>query len=167
MSARSPATPPDCRLDRSATEPMLEFAAFGFPLGGAFVVGWPAAPGAVRHDEAGHPVLLHFAPARWLAPAPHPDIAALIDAAIEAGAGAGVDVDGKWAAMELVGPGAARLLASTVDVELVLGGRECAAVTLFDCPAILARMPGGFAIWVRSSYAADFVTAVEALRRQS
>jgi heterotetrameric sarcosine oxidase gamma subunit len=164
MSSRAHASQPGCRLETPSPEPMLEFAAFGFPLGGAFVVGWPAAPGAVRHDAAGRPVLLHFAPARWLVPAPHPDIAALIDAATQAGAGAVVDVDGKWKAVELLGPGAARLLASTIDVEAVLGGRECAAVTLFDCPAVLARVPDGFGIWVRSSYAADFVAAAEALR---
>jgi heterotetrameric sarcosine oxidase gamma subunit len=154
----------DCRLEQRPRAPMLEFVAFGFPLGGAFVVGWPAAPGAVRHDEAGRPVLLHFAPARWLAPAPHPDIAALIEAATHAEAGAVVDVDGKWQALELLGPGAARLLAATIDVAAVLDGRECAAATLFDCPAVLARVPGGFAIWVRASYAADFTAAVERLR---
>lgn len=167
MSTPLHASQPGWRLETVAPEPMLEFAAFGFPLGGAFVVGWPAAPGAVRHDEAGRPVLLHFAPARWLAPAPHPDIAALIAAATEAGAGAVVDVGGKWTAMQLLGPGAARLLASTVDVELVLEGRECASVTLFDCPAILARVPDGFAVWVRASYAADFVAAVQGQRRQA
>ena len=166
MSARPLAPPSDCRLEARASGPMLEFAAFGFPLGGAFVVGWPAAPGAVRHDEAGRPVLLHFAPARWLAPAPHPDITALIQAAIAADAGVGVDVEGKWTALELLGPGAARLLASTVDLEPLLDGRECAAATLFDCPAVLARVPAGFAIWVRSSYAAQFAAAVEELRRR-
>jgi heterotetrameric sarcosine oxidase gamma subunit len=153
-----------CRLESLAPGPMLEFAAFGFPLGGAFVVGWPAAPGAVRHDGNGRPVLLHFAPARWLAPAPHPDIAALIEAATQAGAGAVFDVDGKWRALELIGPGAARLLATTLDVAAALDGRECAAVMLFDCPAVLARVPDGFAVWVRASYAADFVAAVEGLR---
>lgn len=164
MSARRDSATRDTRLEARLPEPTLEFAAFGFPLGGAFVVGWPAAPGAVRHDEHGRPVLLHFAPARWLVPAPHPDIAALLDAAAEAGAGVIVDVDGKWQAMELTGAGAARLLACTIDVEAVLEGRECAAVTLFDCPAILARARGGFAIWVRSSYAADFVAAAGAQR---
>lgn len=164
MRPRPAATALSCRLEQRPPEPMLEFVAFGFPLGGAFVVGWPAAPGAVRHDEAGRPVLLHFAPARWLAPAPHPDIAALIEAATQADAGAIVDVDGKWRAMELLGPGAARLLACTVDVAAVLDGRECAAVTLFDCPALLARVPDGFAVWVRASYAVDFTSAVERLR---
>jgi hypothetical protein len=164
MSERPRPVVADCRLEARAAEPMLEFAAYGFPLGGAFVVGWPAAPGGVRHDADGRPVLLHFAPARWLVPAPHPDIAALVDAATEAGAGVVVGVDGKWQAMELLGAEAARLLASTIDLEQSLEGRECAAVTLFDCPAILARIPAGFAVWVRSSYAADFVAAIAAVR---
>ena len=163
MSARPQVAPGGCRLEMRTPEPVLEFAAFGFPLGGAFVVGWPAAPGAVRHDADGRPVLLHFAPARWLAPGPHPDITALIDAAVTAGAGASVEVEGKWTALELLGPGATRLLSSTVDVEPLLEARECAAVTLFDCPAVLARLPDGFAIWVRSSYAADFVASAERL----
>jgi heterotetrameric sarcosine oxidase gamma subunit len=157
----------DCRLELRAEEPVLEFAAYGFPLGGAFVVGGPVAPGAGRHDAAGRPVLLHFAPARWLVPSPHSDISALIAAAIEAGAGVSVDVGGKWQALELLGAGAARLLASTIDVDSVLEGRECAAVTLFDCPAVLARVPGGFAVWVRSSYAAHFVAAVDGLTGSS
>jgi hypothetical protein len=143
--------------------PMLEFVAFGFPPGGAFVVGWPAAPGAVRHDEHGHPVLLHVAPARWLAPAPHPDVTALIDAAVDADAGARIDVEGKWQPFELAGPGAARLLASAFDVDQALEGRECASVMLFDCPAVVARVPAGFAIWVRASYAADVVAMMARL----
>jgi heterotetrameric sarcosine oxidase gamma subunit len=167
MSARPHATQTGCRLEVRAPERMLEFAAFAFPLGGAFVVGWPAAPGAVRHDEAGRPVLLHFAPARWLVPAPYPDIAALVEAASQADAGVVVDVDGKWQALELLGPGAARLLSSTVDVDALLEGRGCVATTLFDCPAVLARLPDGFAIWVRSSYAADFVAVVEGLRSRA
>ena len=144
---------------------MLEFTAFSVPLDGAFVVGWPAAPGAVRRDAGDRPVLLHFAPARWLVPEPPPDIVALIEAATHAGAGTVVDVEGKWSEVDLVGPGAARLLASTIDVDEALSGRECAAVTLFDCPAVLARVAGGFAIWVRASYATDFTAAIERVRQ--
>ena len=164
MSARPAAVDFRCRLEQPPCERMFEFAAFAFPLGGAFVAGWPTAPGAVRHDVAGRPVLLHFAPARWLAPAPQADVTALLEMAIRAGAGAVVDVAGKWQVLELLGPGATRLLASTVDVEAVLERRECAAVTLFDCPAVLARLPDGFVVWVKASYAADFVAAVERLR---
>ena len=152
---------------RLVTRPSLrtvEFTAFGFPLGGAFVVGWPAAPGAVRHDSDGRPVLLHFAPARWLVPAPHADIEAVVDAAVQAEAGVIVDVEGKWIEFELTGPGASRVLAATLDVEGALEGRECAAVTLFECPAILARAPQGFAIWLHRSYEDHFRQLLDGLR---
>ena len=142
---------------------VLEFAAFHFPPEGAFVVGWPAAPGAVRHDTLGGPGLLHFAPARWLAPSPCPEVAALVVAAQQAAAGTSVDVTGKWREFALGGTHATRVLASAVNVEMVLNGRECAAVTLFDCPCILARVADGYRIWVRSSFAADFVAAIASL----
>ena len=164
MNERTAVGASEWRLVPRPSGQMLEFAAYGFPLGGAFVVGWPAAPGAVRHDDAGRPALLHFAPARWLVPAPHQDIVAVLEAAVHAGAGAAVDVEGKWQALDLTGPGARRLLATTIDVEAVLDGRDCAAVTLFDCPAVLALAPGGFAIWLRASYAAHFLSVVEGLR---
>ncbi|MBS0374267.1 MAG: hypothetical protein JSR73_06775 [Proteobacteria bacterium] len=157
--------PATCRLERRSAGPLLEFAAFGFPLGGAFVVGWPAAPGAVRHEPDGRPALLHFAPARWLAPAAEADVRALIAAAIEAGAGVAVDVEGKWQPFELHGDGADRVLAATLDVGAALEGRECAAVTLFDCPAVVTRLPGGYAIWIRASYAQHFEASVGRLLR--
>ena len=68
-----------------------------------------------------------------------------------------IDVSGKWEALSIAGPGATRLLACALDIEAVLQGRDCAAVTLFDCPAIVARAADGFAVWVQSSYAADFM----------
>jgi len=162
-------TPPDIvgqewRLAARPPTRTVEFTAFGFPLGGAFVVGWPAAPGGVRHDSDGRPVLLHFAPARWLVPAPHADIEAVVDAAVQAGAGVIVDVDGKWVELELTGPGATRALATTLDVDATLEGRECAAVTLFECPAILTRGPRGFAIWLQRSYEGHFRMLLEGLR---
>ena len=143
---------------------VLEFIAFHFPPEGAFVVGWPAAPGAVRHDAQGRPALLHFAPARWLAPASCPQIAALVAAAEESAAGTAVDVTGKWREFALGGPAATRALASALHVEVVLEGRECAAVVLFDCPCVLARVGGGYVVWVRSSFADDFAAAIRSLR---
>jgi hypothetical protein len=35
-------------------------------------------------------------------------------------------------------------------------GRDCAALHLFDCPAVLSRRGGGFEVWVEASYAAAF-----------
>jgi len=143
---------------------VLEFAAFLFPPEGAFVVGWPSAPGEVRHDAQGRPALLHFAPARWLVPAPCTEIAALVEAATESAAGTSVDVTGKWREFRLAGPDAARALGCSIDSQSVLDGRECAAVVLFDSPCVLARQGAGYAIWVRASFAVDFEAAFARLR---
>jgi heterotetrameric sarcosine oxidase gamma subunit len=143
---------------------VLEFSAFVFPPGGAFVVGWPSSPGEARHDAEGHPVLLHFAPARWLAPSPGVEIAALVESAERASAGTVADVTGKWREYRLSGPDAARALACSIDSAAVLDGRECAAVTLFDCPCVLARTTDGYVIWVRASFAADFAAAFGRVR---
>ncbi len=155
---------PAFTLEPQVAGRMLEFAAFGFPLGGAFVVGWPAAPGAVRYEADDQPALLHFAPARWLVPQPHPDIEALLDAAVDAGAGVVIDVDGKWQPLLLRGPGARRVLATAVDIDAALRERACAALTLFDCPCIVATRADGYALWVHASYATDFIAAIERLR---
>jgi hypothetical protein len=45
----------------------------------------------------------------------------------------------------------------------VLETRDCAAVVLFDCPAVLATSAQGYLIYVQSSYAADFKAAVARL----
>jgi heterotetrameric sarcosine oxidase gamma subunit len=143
---------------------LLEFVAFLFPPEGAFVVGWPSAPGEVRHDVERRPVLLHFAPARWLVPAPCTEIAALVGAATESAAGTLVDVTGKWREFRLTGTDAARALGCSIDSQSVLDGRECAAVVLFDSPCVLARLGTGYAIWVRASFSADFEAAFARLQ---
>lgn len=161
MSTVAASPLPRCRLERPPVVRTLEFIAFRFPPGGAFSVGWPIEPGGVRLAEDDRPVLLHFAPGRWLLPEPGADINALVAAAVEAGAGTVVDVSGRWQPLELTGPGAHRLLAGAVDTAAVLGGRGCAALTIFDCPVVLARRADGFALWVQASYAHDLVAAIE------
>ena len=145
------------RIGRKPTGTVLEIAAFGWPPRGTAFADWPTAPGAMRRDAAQQPALLHFAPARWLAPDPAPAMRTLLDAAASAGGGTVIDVSGKWEALSIVGPGASRLLACAIDIEAVLEGRDCVAVVLFDCPAIVARAVDGFAVWVQASYAADFM----------
>jgi sarcosine oxidase gamma subunit len=105
---------------------------------------------------------LHFAPARWLLPDPDAELGAWLSAA-EAGAGTAVEVEGKWAALELNGPDASRLLSSSLDVAAVLDARDCAAVVMFDCPGVLATSSQGYLVYVQSSYAADFKAAVARL----
>ena len=148
----------------------LEFKAFEFPLRGAAAAELPASPGAVQRgstaigagtdidngSSTGRAVLLHFAPGRFLAPAPTPDTERRLLALQAAGVGAMFDVEGKWQAFALTAPGAERALSSTIDLAQVLGGRDCAALHLFDCPAVLSRRGAGFEVWVEASYAVAF-----------
>ncbi|HXN09732.1 MAG TPA: hypothetical protein VN859_00705, partial [Steroidobacteraceae bacterium] len=117
---------------------------------------------SVRRAADDRPAALHFAPARWLLPDPDAELGAWLSTST-AGAGTAVEVEGKWAALELNGPDAARLLSSSLDVAAVLDARDCAAVVLFDCPAVLATSSQGYLIYVQSSYAADFRAAVARL----
>ena len=153
-----------CRIERGPSRIALEFIAFGGPRPAFIAVSWPTAPGGVRRDALQRPELLHFAPDRWLALDPAAEVTALLGVAVDAGAGVLVDVTGKWEEWVIAGPGAARLLASAIAVESVLERRGCAAVTLFDCPAVLARQNEDFVLWVQSSYAADFIATAERFR---
>ena len=118
----------------------------------------------MRYDAQQRPALLHFAPGRWLAPDPSAETRSLLAGAVQQAPGTVVDVTGKWDALMISGPGAHRLLACAISIEAVLDGRDCAAVTLFDCPATLARVQGQFALWVQSSYTTDFLHTAERFR---
>ena len=148
---------PSCRIRAQPVADVLEFSAYAWPANACAAPDWPLEPGAVRRDAQQQPVLLHFAPARWLAPAPAAELRRLLESAASAGAGSLVDASGKWVPVDIEGPDAARLLAWTIDIEAVLGTRDCAAVTLFDCPAVVARMAEGFRLWVQASYAAHWL----------
>lgn len=145
-------------LDLPATG-MVEFIAFRASET-AFGDAWPAPPGAARRGAEGWPMILHIAPARWLVPDPGPELSASMAGAAAAGAGTVVEVEGKWAALELRGADAARLLSASLDVAAVLAARDCAAVMLFDCPVVLVASAHGYRIYVKASYAADFKAAV-------
>jgi sarcosine oxidase gamma subunit len=153
-----------CRIARLPGECVLEFASFAWPSADLGEPDWPCAPGAVRRDGAQRALLLHFGPGRWLVPDPGSEIRALLDTAAAAGRGTIVEVTGKYEQLSILGSGATRLLASGIDVEAVLRSRECAALALFDCPAVIVRVPDGYALWVQSSYATDFVTTAERFR---
>lgn len=152
-----------CTLEGLPAARLVEFVFFD-PFGGARGAGALPPPGGARRGANGHPVILHFAPGRYLLPDPAPELDAWITAAVAQGTGTDVEVEGKWAALELSGPDAARLLSSSLDVAAVLESRDCAAVVLFDCPAVLAAAATGYRVYVKASYVADFSAAVERLR---
>ncbi len=156
-----------CALSALPDGRMVEFAAFAStpPIGLAALAAGALAPGSVRRAAGGRPAALHFAPGRWLLPAPDAELDAWLARAVAAGAGSAVEVEGKWTAMQLNGADAARLLSSSLDAAAVLEGRDCAAVVLFDCPAVLATSARGYIIYVQSSYAADFKAAVARIVR--
>lgn len=143
--------------------PCFEFVAWEAP--DALGAGLPGEPGAVRRDAAGRAELLQVAPRRWLVPAPSTALQAGLEELDAAGAGCLIDVEGKWQAVALSAEHARSILESTIDVDLVLRDRACAAVMLFDCPSVVARAGAAFEVWVASSYAESFLNAVGAALR--
>jgi sarcosine oxidase gamma subunit len=128
---------------------------------------WPLVPGSVRRATSGRPEALHFAPGRHLVPEPS---ATLLDQ-LHVAAGQGglilIDVAGKWRLLELTGPGASRALRRAIEIESVMSGRECAAVTLFDCPLVISRRVEGFDLWVHASYCESLREALLAHARST
>ena len=132
---------------------MLEFQAFKLAPHDTTLIGLSAPPGTVHRDAAGRATLLHFAPSRFLVPAPTLEMARKLDVLQAAGVGIQFDVDGKWQRFTLTGPGSERVLSSAINLARVLADRGCAAVRLFDCPVVLAWSAGKFEMWVAASYA--------------
>jgi sarcosine oxidase gamma subunit len=152
--------PSPARLQRLPLERCFEFVAHArVPEG-----GWPTQPGQVLRDSAGRAVLLHFAPGRWLVPAPDERLRTRLDALVRDRHGALVDVDGKWQALAPTPATATRVLASGVELDALLHGRDAAAVVLFDCPVIVVRDGAGFVLYVAASYLHSFEFAVGSLR---
>jgi len=107
----------------------------------------PVEPGAVRGDGEGC-MHLHFSPGRWLtlcasAAAAPPGLPATL---------AVVDVSGKWHLLRLAGADAEEVLRFQLAVDDIFTGRACAALTVFDCPAVIERHSAGFDVWTHASY---------------
>jgi heterotetrameric sarcosine oxidase gamma subunit len=155
------------QIEGPVLERTLEFKTFRFPFESRATIDLPPSPGTVRRDASGRALLLHFAPGRFLAPAPTPDMERHLDALQAAGVGALFDVDGKCQAFTIRGQGAENLLSYSINLTQVLGNRDCAAVHLFDCPAVLARGAEAFDVWVERSYATEFRECLDDLRRMA
>jgi sarcosine oxidase gamma subunit len=141
----------------------LEFKTFQYPLTGAVAAELPGEPGAVVRTAGGDAKLLHHGPGTFLVPDPDASLERTLALLEQAGIGAVFDVGGKWRRFRLTGPSSARLLASGIDLEQCLQRRDCAAVHLFDSPAILLLQPVGFDVWVHASYAEDFGATLDRL----
>jgi sarcosine oxidase gamma subunit len=127
----------------------FEFVAYpGQAVDAAVISAWPTNAGKALRDAAGQLTVLHFAPDRWLIPAPLPALLRQVVALEHAGCGMLIDVEGKWQELRIVAEIARPLLARSIDVEAVLADRDCAAIMLFDCPAILARSGDAFNLCV-------------------
>ena len=146
-----------------ALERCFEFVAPHAPFR-TFNGALPIEPGAVLRDAAGGAQLLHFAPRRWLVPAPSEALYRDLAERDAVGDGTLVDVEGKWLWFRLEGPHATRILESAVNVSGLLCQRSCAAGTLFGCPMVLGRDGEVFDCWVMSSYAQTFIQAIGQLR---
>jgi sarcosine oxidase gamma subunit len=109
-------------------------------------------PGAVRRYPDGAAVL-HMSPGRWLfvGQAIQRESTAIVDAA--AAGGSLLEVSGKWLRLSVMGADAERHLAQFLSVTQALHGRDCAPVSILDCPTLLARCEGGFELWTTRSWA--------------
>jgi sarcosine oxidase gamma subunit len=142
----------------------FEFVAYpGRAVNAADFSAWPGKAGAALRDAVGRPAVLHFAPDRWLVPAPAPALLRQLLALERSGCGMLVEVEGKWQELWVAADTARALLARTIDFEAALTDRECAAVMLFDCPGILARSEDTFILWIAASYVQSVLAVSAAL----
>jgi sarcosine oxidase gamma subunit len=110
------------------------------------------APGGVRRYADGAAVL-HMAPGRWLlvGAAISWESATLVTA--QAHGGSLIDVSGKWLRLSVTGAEAHDHLSRFLNLTQLLRDRDCAPVSILDCPTLLARYDGGFELWVTRSWA--------------
>ena len=72
---------------------------------------------------------------------------------------------GKWCGYRLHGSHARDVLAAGAHASLVLKGRACAALSLFDCPVVLLSTDGIDEIWVPASYAESLCHALNKMEK--
>lgn len=137
---------------RAAASPCFEWTAFS------------QAP-AVLAEHRGQS--LHYAPGRWLIGVPDGHIVAQLERAQAAGEGVLTEVSGKWLRIRIYG--AARTdardwpLAAAFARETLPEDRGCAALWIFDCPAIASLAGPDLDLWLEASYEASFLAMLESL----
>lgn len=122
------------------------------------------ADGVVVRLDATGALALHPAPGRWVLAGAQESLLDSLRALAHEGDGVLTEVSGKWCRFAFTGqPGAGadgHPLASGVALGEVLEGRACAALWLFDCPAMIVTIDGDFEAWVEASYAPAFAAVL-------
>ncbi len=109
-------------------------------------------PGSVRRYADGAAVL-HVGPGRWLLAGHAIERESSAVVAAQVSGGSLLDVSGKWLRLCVTGAQAQGHLSHFLNVTQVLHGRDCAPVTILDCPTLLARRERGFELWTGRSWA--------------
>ena len=108
-------------------------------------------PGRVRRYANGA-ATLHIGPGRWLLVGRAIERTAAAVAAGRVRGGSLVDVRAKWLRLSVMGPEAQNCLSRFLNVAGVLRDRDCAPVSILDCPTLLARCERGFELWTSRSW---------------
>lgn len=127
---------------------VLEYQSFSRTRHSIAGVDLPEGAGEVRYDAAGEAIVLHFAPGRFLVPAPSTVLAQQLTAL----KGAIFDVSGKWDLICIRSASGERALSAGLDETQILADRQCASIHLFDCPSIITRQDSHVAVWVHTSF---------------
>jgi sarcosine oxidase gamma subunit len=109
-------------------------------------------PGSVRRYADGAAVL-HMGPGRWVLAGPALERESALVASAQACGGSLLDVRGKWLRLSVTGAQAQDWLSRYLNVAQVLRCRDCAPVSILDCPTLLARCERGFELWTTRSWA--------------
>lgn len=122
----------------------------------------PTQPGGVV--RRGEQIVLHYGPDRWLCLDSDEDQIDELrmmarDSEIEI-----TDVSGYWSKVEFRTRDAFMALHAAQPVALFLKERDCAVMSLFDCPAIAIDTKDIMMLLVRSSYAESFAEVFEKAR---
>lgn len=122
----------------------------------------PSTPGKlVRRGEQ---IILHYGPDRWLCLDNSEQQIEELQAMANGSSIEVTDVSGYWSKIEFEDRDRFSELKSSQPVELFLKDRDCAVMSLFDCPAIAVDGQEIMMLLVRSSYADSFVHVFEKAR---
>lgn len=115
---------------------------------------FPIMPGeTASHDEC---LTCHYAPNRWLSISTNEAAHRSVDKLFTNSQMNVTDITGFWTEFELNQASDLELLNAAAPIDLYLAGRNCGAMTLFDCPCILANINEQLSLFVKTSYAASF-----------